>query len=76
MSPKFFNMYQETVAYKVVDFRINKTDFLMQLILLNVLSLFSIFLLAKSYKLISPALKFSLWSKLNITEGAKYKVTS
>ena len=43
-------MHQETVAYKVVVFRINKTDFLMQLILVYFLT-FSQFLLAKSYKL-------------------------
>ena len=32
MSPKFLNMDEVIVAYKVVVFRINKTDFLMQLI--------------------------------------------
>ena len=33
MSPKFLYMDEGTVAYKEVVFRINKTDFLMQLIL-------------------------------------------
>ena len=45
-------MHQGTVAYKVVVFRKNKTDFLMQLILVNVLTFFSIILPEMSYKLI------------------------
>ena len=41
MSPKFLNIDEGIVAYKVV-FRINKTDFLMQLILVYVLTFSSI----------------------------------
>ena len=51
MSPKFLNMDEGIVAYKVVVFRINKVDFLIQLILVYFLT-FSQFLLAKSHKLI------------------------
>ena len=42
MSPKFLNMDEGVVAYKLVVFRINKTDFLMQLILVYFLTIFSI----------------------------------
>ena len=55
----FLNMHPGTVAYKVVVFRINKTDFLMQLILVYFITFFSI-PSAKSYELICPALKCSL----------------
>ena len=53
MPPKFLNMDEGIVAYKVVGvfFSINKTDFLMQLIFVYLL-LFSQFLHAKRYKLI------------------------
>ena len=49
MCPKLINL--RILAYKVVVFRINKTDFLMQLII-DIFLLFSQFLLAKSSKLI------------------------
>ena len=42
MSNKLLNMHQGTFAYKVVVYRINKTDFLMQLILVYFLTFFSI----------------------------------
>ena len=42
MSPKFLNMHQGTVICKAVVFRIKKTDFLMQPILVYFLTFFSV----------------------------------
>ena len=42
MSPYFLNMDEGIVANKVVVFRMNKTDFLVQLILIYFLNFFSI----------------------------------